>query len=146
MFASSRWSGGNWRTPSPTWFFLYWASRQNLGWKRESLGTKWWNFKKSSGKIIRRTKQLGNRRVILWSIILIFSSKYQSNGLSKSLFLIPFPTLGTHMKSRDEILFKGGRVVTPLVLRPKQIIKLYYEHHVYVIMHVIECVDKFLVT
>ena len=50
---------------------------------------------------------LGNKRVIFWSIIPIFSPKYRGNGLRKSLFLIPFPTLGTHMKSRDEILFKG---------------------------------------
>ena len=35
--------------------------------------------------------------------------------------------------------------VTPLVLRPKQTTKSCHEHHVYVIMHVIEGVDKFLV-
>ena len=50
------------------------------------------------------------------------------------------------MKSRDEILVKGGRAVTPSVLCPKQTTKSCHEHHVYVIMHVIECVDKFLVT
>ena len=33
----------------------------------------------------------------------------------KSSLLPLFPTLGTHMKCQDEILFKGGRVVTPLV-------------------------------
>ena len=32
--------------------------------KRELLETKWWNFIKSSGKIIRRTKQLRRGRVI----------------------------------------------------------------------------------
>ena len=32
--------------------------------------------------------------------------------------------------------------VTPSVLRPKQITKPCHEHHVYVIMHVMECVDK----
>ena len=37
-------------------------------------------------------------------------------------------------------------VVTPSVLRPKQTIKSCHEHHVYVMMHVIEGVDKFLVT
>ena len=59
----------------------------------------------------------------------------------------PFPSLGTHMKSQDEILFKGvGRVVTPSVLHPKSISKPCHEHHIYVLMHVIECVDKFLVT
>ena len=50
------------------------------------------------------------------------------------------------MKSWDEILFKGGRAVTASVLHPKQTTKPYHEHHVNVIMHVIECVDKFLVT
>ena len=58
----------------------------------------------------------------------------------------PFPTLGTHMKSRDKILFKGGRVVTPSVLHPKSIIKTCHEYHVYVLMYVIKCVDQFLVT
>ena len=48
------------------------------------------------------------------------------------------------MKSQDEILFKGGRAVTPSVLRPKQTTKSSHEHHVYVIMHVIEGVDNFL--
>ena len=36
--------------------------------------------------------------------------------------------------------------VTPSVLRPKQTTKSYHEHHVHVIMHALECVDKFLVT
>ena len=49
------------------------------------------------------------------------------------------------MKSRDEILFKGGRAVTPLVLHPKQITKPCCEHHVYVIMHVMEGVDNIFV-
>ena len=57
-----------------------------------------------------------------------------------------FPTLGTHMKSREEILFKGGKFVTPLVLHTKSFTKTCHEHLVYVLMHVIECVDKFLVT
>ena len=57
-----------------------------------------------------------------------------------------FPTLGTHMKSRDEILFKGERVVTPLELHPKSFTKICHEHLVYVLVHVIECVDKFLIT
>ena len=33
--------------------------------------------------------------------------------------------------------------VTPSVLRPKQITKTCHEHHVYVITHVVECVDEF---
>ena len=49
------------------------------------------------------------------------------------------------MKSRDEILFKGGDV-TPSVLRPKQIIKPCREHLVYVIMHVMEGVDNIFIT
>ena len=57
-----------------------------------------------------------------------------------------FPTLGTHMKSPAEILFKGARAVTPSVLRPKQITKPCHKHHVHVIMHVVECVDKIFVT
>ena len=36
-------------------------------------------------------------------------------------------------------------VVTPSVLRPKPTTKLCHEHRVYVIMHAIEGVDKFLV-
>ena len=36
--------------------------------------------------------------------------------------------------------------VTPSVLLPKQTTKPCYEHHVYVIMHVIKCVNKLLVT
>ena len=48
-------------------------------------------------------------------------------------------------ESQDEILFKGGRAVTPSVLRPKETTKSCHGHHVYVIMHVIEGVDKFLV-
>ena len=35
--------------------------------------------------------------------------------------------------------------VTPSVLRPKQTTKSCHEHHVYVIIYVIESVDKFLV-
>ena len=50
------------------------------------------------------------------------------------------------MKSRDEILFKEGRAVTPLVLRPKQTTKSCHEHHVYVIMYVMKCVDNIFVT
>ena len=50
------------------------------------------------------------------------------------------------MKSRDEILFKGARAVTPSVLRPKQTTKSCHEHHIYVIMYVIECVDNIFVT
>ena len=37
-------------------------------------------------------------------------------------------------------------LVTPSVLRPKQITKLCHEHHVYVIMHVNECVVNIFVT
>ena len=36
--------------------------------------------------------------------------------------------------------------VTPSVLCLKSTTKICHEHHVYVIMHVIECVDKFLIT
>ena len=36
--------------------------------------------------------------------------------------------------------------VTPSVLHRKSFTKIYHEHHVYVLMHVIECLDKFLVT
>ena len=61
------------------------------------------------------------------------------------LTLTLFPTLGTHMKSQGEILFKGGRAVTPSVLRPKQITKSCHEHHVYVIMYVMDCVDNIFV-
>ena len=36
--------------------------------------------------------------------------------------------------------------VTFLVLHPKLFTKTYHEHHVYVLMYVIECVDKFFIT
>jgi hypothetical protein len=36
--------------------------------------------------------------------------------------------------------------VTPSVLRPKQTTKSCHGHHVYVIMHVVKCVYKFLLT
>ena len=55
-----------------------------------------------------------------------------------------FP-IGFCFESQDKILFKGGRAITPSVLRPKQITKSCHEHHVYVIMHVIEGGEKFLV-
>ena len=34
--------------------------------------------------------------------------------------------------------------VTPSVLRPKPTTKSCHEHHVYVLMHVIKCVDQFM--
>ena len=40
----------------------------------------------------------------------------------------------------------GGRLVTPSVLYPKQTTKPCHEHHVYMIKHVINCVDQFLIT
>ena len=40
----------------------------------------------------------------------------------------------------------GTTTVTPSVLHPKQTTKPCHEHHVYVIKHVIKCVDQFLVT
>ena len=50
------------------------------------------------------------------------------------------------MKSWDKILFNRGRAITPSVLRPKQTTKPRHEHHVYVIMHVMEGVDNIFVT
>ena len=38
------------------------------------------------------------------------------------------------------------KFVTPSVLRPKQTTKSCHEHHVYVIMYVMECVDNIFVT
>ena len=58
----------------------------------------------------------------------------------------PFPTQCTHMKSRDEILFKGGRAIRLPVLHPKQPAKSCHEHHVYMTLHVIKSVDELLVT
>ena len=46
------------------------------------------------------------------------------------------------MKSQDDILFKGERVVTPSVLHPKSFAKTCHEHHIYVLMHVIKCETK----
>ena len=43
-------------------------------------------------------------------------------------------------------LWSGMGIVTPSVLHPKSFIKTCHEHHVYVLMYVIECVDKFFVT
>ena len=36
--------------------------------------------------------------------------------------------------------------VTPSVLHPKSFMKTCHEHHVYVLVHVIKCVNQFLVT
>ena len=36
--------------------------------------------------------------------------------------------------------------VTPSVLHPKSFTKTCHEHHVYVLVYVIKCVDQFLVT
>ena len=47
------------------------------------------------------------------------------------------------MKSQDDILFMGGRFVTPSVLHYKSFTKTPHEHHVYVLMHVIKSVDQF---
>jgi len=49
-------------------------------------------------------------------------------------------------KMESTILWSTRGEVSPSVLRPKQTTKSYEEQHVYVIMHVIEYVDKFLVT
>ena len=36
-----------------------------------------------------------------------------------------------------------GETLTPLVLQRKSFTKTCHEHHVYVLMHVIKCVDQF---
>ena len=46
----------------------------------------------------------------------------------------PLPRPQRHHRTLDS--------VTPLVLRPKQITKSCHEYHVYVIIHVMECVDN----
>jgi len=38
----------------------------------------------------------------------------------------------------------GGEIVTPSVLHRKSFTKTCHEHHVYVLMQVIKCVDQFL--
>ena len=52
-----------------------------LGEKERVSRNKVVKFIKSSGKIIQRMKQLGNRRVIFWSIIPVFSPVCQGNSL-----------------------------------------------------------------
>ena len=42
--------------------------------------------------------------------------------------------------------YPSKEAVIASVLRPKQITKSCHEHHVYVIMHVMECVDNIFVT
>ena len=46
------------------------------------------------------------------------------------------------MKSRDEILFKGERVVTPSVLHPKSFTKTHHKHHTYGVMHVMKQIGE----
>ena len=43
------------------------------------------------------------------------------------------------------VLSGRGDAVTPSVLRSKSITKISHEHHIYVIMHVMECVDNIFV-
>ena len=45
------------------------------------------------------------------------------------------------MKSRDKILFKGVRAVTPSVLHPKSFTKT-HEHHTYGVMLVMKQIGK----
>ena len=55
---------------------------------------------------------------------------------------------GSRMRPSSRLLGQpiGWADVTPSVLHPKSFTKTYLEHDVYVLMHAIECVDKFLVT
>ena len=55
-------------------------------------------------------------------------------------------TRHSHEISGTRFCLRGGGVVTPLVLHPKPFTKICHEHHVYVLMHMIKCVDQFLVT
>ena len=57
--------------------------------------------------------------------------------------------LSTIHDAIDERTFeqiKNIEIVTPSVIHPKSFTKTCHEHHVYVLMHVMECVDKFLIT
>jgi len=58
----------------------------------------------------------------------------------------PRPGKQTPATSSTARLEEDDDDVTPSVLRPKQITKSCHEHHVYVIMHVMECVDTIFVT
>ena len=66
------------------------------------------------------------------------------------MFLINSTCFGDYMNLGTDIQnMEGERTkdhVTPSVLQTKSFTKTCHEHHVYVLMHVIECVDKFLVT
>ena len=46
------------------------------------------------------------------------------------------------MKSQDQILFKGGRFVTPSVLHYKSFTKTCHEHHTYGVMHVMKRIGE----
>ena len=61
----------------------------------------------------------------------------------KSL-LLPFSyTRHSHeILGRDFVFW--GRVVTPSVLHPKSFTKTRHEHHIYVLVHVMECIDEAL--
>ena len=51
---------------------------------------------------------------------------------------------GRGAASRALDVVGGGGTVTPLVLHHKSFTKICHEHHVYVLMHVIKCVDQFM--
>ena len=80
----------------------------------------------------------------LWtdSDVIFRKSKKQAEKIKNNFFLI----LGEVPLDRHTVACHKSQVVTPSMLHPKLFIKTCHGHHVYVLMHVIECVDKFLVT
>ena len=103
--------------------------------KKEWLETVWWSSIKFSGKITRRTKQRGSKKVIFWSIIPTFFLVHWGSCLHWNVFLISFFTLGIWNLGTRFCLW-GGRFVTLSVLHCKSFAKTCHEYHVYVLMHV----------
>ena len=52
--------------------------------------------------------------------------------------------LAEWVKTAKDAMVVPVCAITPLVLHHKSFTKTCHEHHVYMLMHVIECVDQFL--
>ena len=88
---------------------------------------------------------------LVW-VLLCFIVIHMSVGNGSSTSELPscvsqFGPLSHQAQTRCssfESLEHGVSPVTPSVLPLKQLAKLYHEHHVFVIIYVIKCVDQFL--
>ena len=69
-----------------------------------------------------------------------FLISYATDAMKWVIFMISALTKRSSRRRKK----KTGSSVTPSMLRPKQITKPCHEHHVYVIMHVMEWIDEVL--